>query len=46
MASIVRAIDDRPVRTVDDLLAVRVLPFKSYRMTLERAGRSLVITVN
>jgi Do/DeqQ family serine protease len=43
---IIRAIDDRPVRAVDDLLALHVLPFKSYRITLERAGRMLAITRN
>jgi Do/DeqQ family serine protease len=43
---IIRAIDGRPVRTVDELLGLRVLPFKSYRLTLERAGRPLAIAIN
>jgi Do/DeqQ family serine protease len=43
---IIRAVDDRPVRTVDDLLAFRILPFKPYRITLERADRTLAITRN
>jgi len=43
---IIRAIDGRPVHTIQDLLALRVLPFKSYRLTLERAGRPLAIAIN
>jgi serine protease Do len=41
---IIRGIDERSVPTVDTLLAFRVTPFKSSRITLERAGRTLTIT--
>ncbi len=43
---IIRAIDGKPVRTVDDLVALQVLPFRSYRLILERAGRPLAIAIN
>ncbi|GLS20915.1 serine protease [Labrys miyagiensis] len=43
---IIRGIDGRPVRTVDDLLAFRTTPFKSSRVTLERAGSVLTISWN
>jgi Do/DeqQ family serine protease len=42
----VRSIDGKPVPTVDSLLAFRVTPFKSSRITLERAGRTLILTRN
>jgi serine protease Do len=41
---IIRAIDSRQVRTVDDLLAFTVIPFRSSNLALERAGRALTIT--
>jgi Do/DeqQ family serine protease len=43
---IIRGVDDRSVRTVDDLIALRVTPFKPFRITLERAGRTLTVTRN
>ena len=43
---IIRDIDGRPVRTVDDLLTFRITPFKSSRITLERAGSVLTATRN
>ena len=36
---IIRTIDDREVRAVDDVLAFHVAPFKSWSMTLTRAGQ-------
>ena len=40
---IIRSINDRPVRVVDDLLAFRVSPFTSWRMTVSRAGRTVTV---
>ena len=40
---IIRTIDDREVRAVDDVLAFYVPPFKSWSMTLARAGQEVRI---
>jgi serine protease Do len=42
---IVRAVDDRPVLAVEDLIAFHAPPFKSHRIVLDRAGRTLLIAI-
>ncbi len=46
VGDIIRGIDGRPVVTVDDLLAFHATPFKSSRITVDRAGRELTIAAN
>jgi Do/DeqQ family serine protease len=42
---IIRGIDGKPISTVEGLLAFHVTPFKPSRVTVERASRTLTISI-